>query len=55
MNDLDILSAREHLIEDIESIVTDFLIAKNGHWRIEDEELIHLLCDSVCTHFPPQK
>ena len=46
--DLEMLMAREQLMEDISSIV--------GEWdsRESPDQLIGLLCDAVCKHFPAQ-
>ena len=44
-NQLEMLSQREQLMEDIENIV-DEMCGKGS------EELVALLCDAVCTNFP---
>ena len=45
--DLEMLMAREQLMEDIESIVDNFDWSFNG-----TETLVARLCDAVCKHFP---
>ena len=45
MNNLEMLMAREQLMEDIDSIV-DEICGKGS------EELVALLCDAVCKNFP---
>ena len=42
---LEMLSAREQLMEDIDSIVDEMCGAGS-------EELVALLCDAVCRNFP---
>ena len=44
-NQLEMLSQREQLMEDIENIV-DEMCGKGS------EELVSLLCDAVCKNFP---
>ena len=45
---LEMLSAREQLMEDIESIIE----SKYGHTADDAEDLIVMLCDAVCKNFP---
>jgi hypothetical protein len=45
---LDMLMAREQLMEDIDSIV-------ESQCGKGSEELVALLCDAVCRHFPTPK
>mgnify|MGYP004017721837 CR=1 len=50
---LENLMAREHLIEDIESIVEEWWHETyETQYNSEMESLIRSLCDSVCKHFP---
>lgn len=58
MNHLDMLTAREQLMEDIQSIVEETFEAVFPHTKsyIElQDELIEVLCDAVCTNFAIQK
>ena len=51
MDQLEMLTQREQLMEDIDSIVDEF--ASNNNISEEDmEDLIRVLCDSVCKNFP---
>jgi hypothetical protein len=59
MNQLEMLTAREQLIEDIEWIVesvsSQYFDIDNVEWNtieIDHEELIRRLCDAVCRNFP---
>ena len=60
MNQLEMLTAREQLMEDIDSIVDDFFYANddvykhftNGNLSAEVEDFVMLLCDAVCRNFP---
>ena len=49
MSNLDMLTAREQLMEDIWVIVSDY------DQRQSPDYLIALLCDAVCKNFPTQK
>ena len=50
-NQLEMLSAREQLMEDIDCIITSqYLNDKIDEDDMED--LIRVLCDSVCKNFP---
>ena len=53
---LEMLTAREQLMEDIDAIVDEFtfdLPIDNIHERSElAEELSRILCDAVCRNFP---
>ena len=51
MNDLQMLTAREQLMEDIDSIVESYLCGSNVR-SFEVEELVRILCDAVCKNFP---
>ena len=52
---LEMLTAREQLMEDIDAIVDEFtfdLPIEDIHERSElAEELTHMLCDAVCKNF----
>ena len=50
--DLEMLMAREQLIEDIECIVDDFFYEKYNGDIAERDELTRILCDAVCRNFP---
>ena len=52
MDQLEMLSAREQLMEDIDSIVDDFFYEKYNGDIAERDELVALLCDTVCKNFP---
>ena len=53
MTDLNMLTNREQLMEDIDSIISSFF---DDTWDDYDEaecnQLIQTLCDSVCKNFP---
>ena len=50
---LEMLSQREQLMEDIDGIVEEFFVATWGDEYPEDcENLIRTLCDAVCKNFP---
>ena len=56
MNQLEMLTAREQLMEDISCIVEDWCYSALS--EVDDanmEDLIIVLCDSVCNNFPTQK
>ena len=46
---LEMLSAREQLMEDIDCIITDYFAQYDVNY---DEELVQVLCDAVCKNFP---
>ena len=48
---LEMLSAREQLMEDIISIITDY--SDSGHICEESIDILQeVLCDAVCANFP---
>ena len=50
---LEMLTAREQLMEDIDGIVEEFFVSTWGDEYGEDmEELIKVLCNAVCKNFP---
>ena len=49
MNNLEMLTAREQLMEDIDCIITDYFAQFDVNY---DEELVRILCDAVCRNFP---
>ena len=50
-NQLEMLSQREQLMEDIDAIITSQYL--NDKINEDDmEDLILVLCDAVCTNFP---
>jgi len=51
---LEMLTAREQLMEDIDCIVDDFFYEKYNGDIAERDELVALLCDTVCKNFPAE-
>jgi len=49
---LEMLSAREQLMEDIDSICDDFFYSNYNGDISEAEELVRILCDAVVENFP---
>ena len=50
---LEMLSAREQLMSDIECIIEGFFYDTWGdEYTEEQSELVKVLCDSVCSNFP---
>jgi len=49
MNKLEMLSAREQLMEDIDSIIDGYF---QGIDEDELNEVTRILCDAVCKNFP---
>ena len=53
MNNTDILSVREQLMEDIDCIIEGFFYDTWGDEYNEDKnKLVRVLCDAVCNNFP---
>ena len=53
MNNLEMLTAREQLMEDIDCIVSEFFNdTYEGQYPEECEDLTRILCDAVCQNFP---
>ena len=53
MDQLEMLSAREQLMEDIDSIISGFFNdTYEGQYPEECEDLTRILCDAVCQNFP---
>jgi len=57
MNRLEMLTAREQLMEDIDSIVDETFMEMFGwedvdKWSNHKDELTRILCDAVCKNFP---
>ena len=51
--DLEMLTQREQLMEDIISIITDY--SDSGHICEESSDILQeVLCDAVCKNFPAQ-
>ena len=48
------LTAREQLMEDIDSICDDFFYSNYNGDISEAEELVRMLCDAVCKNFPSE-
>ena len=51
MTNLEMLSKREQLMEDIDCIVTEYFTSKNGYVNQEGYRLIRILCDAACKNF----
>ena len=50
---LEMLMAREQLMEDIDCIISEFFNdTYEGQYPEECDELIRTLCDAVCKNFP---
>ncbi len=49
---LEMLSAREQLMEDIDAICDEFFYNNYNGDMSEAQELVRVLCDSVCKNFP---
>ena len=52
MDNLEMLTQREQLMEDIDSIVDDFFYEKYNGDIAERDELTRILCDAVCKNYP---
>ena len=53
MDQLEMLSQREQLMEDIDCIIEGFFYDTWGDEYDDDKnELIRILCDAVCKNFP---
>ena len=52
MENLEMLTAREQLMEDIDCVVDDFFYEKYNGDIAERDELTRILCDAVCKNFP---
>ena len=53
MDNLEMLTAREQLMEDIDSIVETFCWEIwEGKYPETQEDLTRMLCDAVCKNFP---
>jgi len=48
-NKLEMLSAREQLMEDIDCIIEEYF---QEYGITNDPELVKVLCDAVCKNFP---
>ena len=49
---LEMLTQREQLMEDIDSICDDFFYSNYNGDIAERDKLVALLCDAVCANFP---
>ena len=49
MNNLEMLTAREQLMEDIDSIVDEYF---EEYGITNDAALVEVLCNAVCQNFP---
>ena len=59
MKNLEMLSAREQLMEDIDCIIEGFFYDTwgspwGGELTEDKNELVRVLCDAVCANFPSQ-
>ena len=53
MDQLEMLSAREQLMEDIDCIIEGFFYDTWGDEYGDDKnELVRVICDAVCNNFP---
>ena len=55
MTNLEMLTQREQLMEDIDSIVESYYWEKRLEWQFGPDdcvELTRILCDAVCKNFP---
>ena len=56
MDQLEMLTAREQLMEDIDSIVETFCWEMwEGKYPETQEDLTRILCDAVCKNFPAKR
>ena len=53
-NTLVMLSSREQLMEDIDAICDEFFYNNYNGDTSEANELVRILCDSVCKNFPAE-
>ena len=51
-NQLEMLSQREQLMEDIDAIVDGFFNDHLEQYQGERDDLTRVLCDAVCKNFP---
>ena len=53
MDRLEMLSAREQLMEDIDSIIEGFFYDTwSDEYDDDKNELVRVICDAVCNNFP---
>jgi len=52
IDQLEMLTAREQLMEDIDSICDEFFCQNFPNSQEQFEELTRILCDAVCKNFP---
>jgi hypothetical protein len=53
MNKLDMLTAREQLMNDVECIVESFFYDTwKNKYSDQMNDLIRVICDAICTNFP---
>jgi len=52
MDRLEMFSAREQLMEDIDCIISGYFQGIEGIDEDELNEVTRILCDAVCTNFP---
>jgi hypothetical protein len=51
-NKLEMLSAREQLMEDIDAICDEFFCEHFPNSQEQFDDLVRVLCDAVCANFP---
>ena len=52
MDRLEMLTAREQLMEDIDAIITERFEDTYEEQYVDYDDLIRILCDAVCKNFP---
>jgi len=52
MNKLEMLTAREQLMEDIDGICDEFFCEHFPNSQEQFDDLVRVLCDAVCKNFP---
>ena len=52
IDQLEMLTAREQLMEDIDAICDEFFCQNFPNSQEQFEELTRILCDAVCKNFP---
>jgi len=52
MDNLQMLTQREQLMEDIDSICDEFFCQNFPNSKEQFDELTRILCDAVCKNFP---
>ena len=55
MNNLEMLTAREQLMYDIDGICDEFFCEWFPNSETQMEDLIRTICDAVCKNFPTEE